>query len=77
MKKTSEKIDWILLLITVLGGWFGLEKFYIKKTWKGTWKFAFAKFIATLALVGVLWNLWDIVMILLRTYQYDAREYFA
>lgn len=77
MKKTSDRIDWILFVICLFLGFFGIDKFYIQKSWKGTWKFALAKFIATLALVGIIWDLWDAVMVLLCRYQYDAREYFA
>lgn len=77
LKKTADNIDWVLLVFLVFLGWFGIDKFWIKKCWKGTWKFAFAKLISNLALVGIIWNIWDIVMACNRTYQYDAREYFA
>lgn len=44
MVKTSEKIDWALFFLTLFFGWFGLEKFYVKPSWKETWKFWLVKF---------------------------------
>lgn len=77
MRKTSDKIDWALLAFCFFLGILGIDKFWYAKTWRTTWKFAFAKFIACMAVVGLLWWIWDIVMVLLRSYQFDAREYFA
>lgn len=77
MVKTSERIDWGLFFITLLLGWFGLDKFYVRRTWSPTWKFWLVKLGYNLIFVGALWNLWDLVMILLCRYQFDAREYFA
>lgn len=77
MVKTSEKIDWTLFFLTLFFGWFGLEKFYVKPSWKETWKFWLVKFGYNLIFVGIIWNIWDLVMILLKRYQFDAREYFA
>ena len=76
MRKTSEKIDWALFAFALFFGYLGVEKFWYAKTWKQTWKFAFAKFIACLALVGLIWWLSDCILILAKRYQFDARDYF-
>lgn len=77
MRKTSERIDWVLFVFALFLGWLGIDKFWYAKTWKSTWKFALVKFIACLALVGLIWWIFDIVMVLLRMYEFDARDYFA
>lgn len=77
MRKTSERIDWVLFVFALFLGWLGIDKFWYAKTWKNTWKFATVKFIACLALVGLIWWIFDIVMVLLRMYEFDARDYFA
>lgn len=77
MRKTSERIDWVLFVFALFLGWLGIDKFWYAKTWKNTWKFALVKFIACLALVGLIWWIFDVVMVLLRMYEFDARDYFA
>jgi len=77
MTKTSEKIDWGLFAITFFLGWLGIDKFYYFKSFKLAWKFAIVKLAFTFVFVGILWNIWDLIMILLKRYQVDAREYWA
>lgn len=59
-----KKINWILFLIVLFGGWFGLDKLYMKNT-----KFFLYKLLSTLVVLGVIWNLYDLVCVLLNKYQ--------
>lgn len=73
----KPKIDLSLFFMTFFLGIFGADKFYYAKTWKKTWKFALIKFLSTLIFIGILWNIFDCIMILCRKYQFDFRDYFA
>ncbi len=77
MEKTSLKIDWGLFAIALFLGFFGLDKFYYAKNFKPAWKYALVKFMFNLIFLGIIWDIWDDVMIVLKQYQFDAREYFA
>ena len=78
MKKTYSKIDWVLSIFTLFPFCiFGADKFWVAKSFKKAWKFAAVKFLANLALVGIIWDIFDIVCVLTKTYEFDAREYFA
>ena len=57
-------------------GWFGLEKFYYAKSFKKAWKFVLVKFLYSLILIGLIWNIFDIVQAFRKKYQLDFREYF-
>ena len=57
-------MDWKLFFIVLFGGWFGLDKLY-----KGNKKMFLWKLISNLLIVGVLWNLYDLVMVVLGKYQ--------
>ena len=75
---TTKKVerDYLLILFLVVLGWFGGDKFYYYKSFKKAWKFAAVKFIFTVSLLGIFWNLFDIVMAFLGKYEPDFREYF-
>lgn len=77
MTQTSEKIDWGLFFIALFFGIFGIDKFYYLKSFKAAWKFALIKFLFNVIFVGVIWDIFDLIMILLKKYQVDAREYWA
>lgn len=77
MVKTAQKIDWGLFFISLFLGFFGIDKFYYLKSFKLAWKFALVKFLFNLIFIGILWDIWDDIMILTKTYQVDAREYLA
>ncbi len=57
-------MDWKLFFIVLFGGWFGLDKLY-----KGNKKMFLWKLISNLLIVGILWNLYDLVMVVLGKYQ--------
>ncbi len=59
-----KKFDCKLFLITLFLGWFGIDKLYMKNT-----KFFIYKLIATLLVVGLVWNLYDLVTIVLGKYK--------
>ena len=53
-----------LLFILIFLGWFGIDKLY-----KKDWKMCLIKLGFTLILIGILWNIYDIVMCGLKKYQ--------
>lgn len=65
MKKFNLK----LFLITLFLGWFGIDKLYNKST-----KFFLIKLVATLLVVGVIWNIYDLVCIVLGKYKVNPFE---
>lgn len=73
----EKKIDIWLIFTLFLGGWFGIDKFYYTKNFVDAWKFALVKLLYNLILLGVFWNIFDIVMAFKGKYQLDCREYFA
>lgn len=66
----NSKFDVVLLLIAIFLGWFGIDKLY-----KGDVKMFIIKLLLNLIIVGAIWNIVDIVMILLGKYQIDPRKY--
>ncbi|MFA6624543.1 MAG: hypothetical protein WCS80_02115 [Bacilli bacterium] len=70
-----KRDPWLIVILVFLG-WFGIDKFYVAKTFKKTWKFALVKFAYSLVLVGILWNIFDIIQAIRNKYQFDFREYF-
>jgi TM2 domain-containing membrane protein YozV len=67
----TEKFDVVLLLIAIFLGWFGIDKLY-----KGDFKMFIIKLLLNIIIVGAIWNVIDIVMILVGKYQIDPRKYF-
>ena len=63
----EEKMNWKLALILVFLGWFGIDKLYVNGFKKG-WKVALVKFLA---------NIVDIVMFILKRYEFDPRDFLA
>lgn len=72
----EKKVDAILIVFLVFLGWFGIDKFYFAKSFKKAWKFALIKLAYTLIGLGIIWNIFDIVMAFKKKYQFDFREYF-
>ena len=72
----EEKVDALLLVFLIFLGWFGADKFYVAKSFKGGWKFALVKFLYSIILLGLIWNIFDIIQALRKKYQFDFREYF-
>lgn len=73
----TKKTDPVLLIILFFLGWFGIDKFYVAKSFKKAWKFALVKFLYTIILLGVIWNIFDFVKAIQGKYEFDFREYFA
>ncbi len=72
----EQKVDGLLLVFLVFLGWFGGDKFYAAKSFKGGWKFALIKFLYSIIGLGLLWNIFDIIQACRKKYQLDFREYF-
>lgn len=67
-KKRSQKSiagRIILFLICFFFGWLGLDKLYMK----GTWKIALVKFLLMFIALGVIWNIYDMICSLLGKYK--------
>lgn len=62
-KKWSKRI--LLFIICLFVGWFGVDKIYMK----GTWKLALVKFLLVFVVVGVVWNLYDMIGALIGKYK--------
>lgn len=73
----KKKADPVLLVILIFLGWFGIDKFYVAKSFKKGWKFMLVKFLYNVILIGVLWNIFDIVKAIQGKYELDFRDYFA
>jgi TM2 domain-containing membrane protein YozV len=54
----------ILFLITLFLGWLGLDKLYL-----GSVKLFIIKFLLSFIIIGILWNLYDIVCAAIGTYK--------
>ena len=60
-----EKVfDIKLFFILLFLGWFGVDKLY-----KKDWKICLIKLGLTLVLIGILWNIYDIVMCCIKRYE--------
>ena len=65
MKQTFDKK---LFFITLFLGWFGIDKLYVGKG-------KACKFAYLFVLVGIVWNIYDLVKITKNEYKLDARDY--
>ena len=65
-----------LALILCFLGWFDIYKLYVHGFKKG-WKVALVKFLANIIFIGEIWNIVDIVMFILKRYEFDPRDYLA
>ena len=72
----ETKRDPILIVMLFFLGWFGLEKFYVAKSFKKAWKFALVKLLYSCIGLGLIWNIFDIVKAFQKKYELDFREYF-
>jgi TM2 domain-containing membrane protein YozV len=72
----QKKLDAWLIVILFFLGWLGIDKFYITKSFKKGWKFALVKLAYNLIGIGIVWNIFDIVMAFRDKYQLDFRDYF-
>ena len=71
MAKSSSTGDRIILFIICLFlGWFGIDKLYMK----GSWKIALVKFLLCFLIIGELWNIYDMVCALLGRYKLNPLD---
>ncbi len=60
----NAKFDWVLFLIVLFFGWLGVDKFYKKDCKMGVWKL-----LLNLVVVGEVWNIYDLVCVILGKYK--------
>ncbi len=72
-----EPVKASFLLFLIFLGWFGIDKFVYKKSFKAAWKFALVKLLYLCVGLGIIWNILDIVQYCRHRYQFDFRDYFA
>lgn len=72
----EKKFDIGLFFITLFFGWLGMDKFYYAKAWSKVWQHALIKFLSVFIVIGVFWNLWDLIQIIRKKYKFDFRDYF-
>ena len=64
MAKSKNKGGIVLFLITLFLGWFGIDKLYM-----GSGKLCIIKLLLNLCVVGEIWNIYDLVCIILGRYK--------
>lgn len=65
MEKNMERVfDIKLFFILLFLGWFGIDKLY-----KKDWKMCLVKIGFMLLAIGIIWNIYDIVMCCMKRYQ--------
>lgn len=63
------KFDWKLFLIVLFLGWLGIDKLYKKDV-----KMFVLKLISSLLIVGVVWNLYDLICVIFNRYKVNPFE---
>ena len=69
----QDKIDWVLVVLIFFLGWLGIDKFYYDKN--NGWKYFLVKLLCTCIFIGVIWNIIDLIMTLLKKYRLDFLDY--
>ena len=59
-----KKFNFLLFIIVLLFGWFGIDKLYFKN-----WRLCLVKLFTSLIVVGIIWNLYDLVCVILNRYK--------
>lgn len=59
-----KKFNFGFFIVVLLFGWFGIDKFLMRN-----FRLGLIKFLSTLLGVGVVWNLYDIVCVLINKYK--------
>lgn len=60
----------VLFLICLFLGWLGIDKLYMK----GSWKIALVKFLLNFLIIGEIWNIYDMVCALIGRYKLNPLE---
>ena len=55
----------VLFLICLFLGWLGIDKLYMK----GSFKLALVKFLLNFLIIGEIWNLYDMICALIGKYK--------
>ena len=83
MKKEEYYVDTekkplspVLLLVLIFLGWLGIDNFLAPGSFKKSWKFMVVKLAYNIILLGVLWNIFDIIQYCRGKYELDFRDYF-
>lgn len=74
--KKVKRDPWLIVILIFLG-WLGIDKIYYPRSFVKGWKFWLVKLAYNLILIGIIWNIFDIVRAIMGTYELDARDYFA
>lgn len=72
----KTKVEPVFALILIFLGWLGIDKFVYVKSFRKGWKYALVKLAYTIILLGVLWNIFDIIQYFRGKYEFDFRDYF-
>ncbi len=67
-KSTGNRV--VLFLICLFLGWFGIDKLYMK----GTWKLALVKFLLNFLIIGEIWNIYDIICACMGRYKLNPLD---
>lgn len=59
-----KKFNFVLFLLVLFLGWLGIDKLYFKN-----WRLCLVKLFTTLIVIGVIWNLYDLVCVMLGKYK--------
>lgn len=60
----------VLFLICFFFGWLGLDKLYMK----GSWKIALVKFLLNFLVIGEIWNIYDMICALVGRYKLNPLD---
>lgn len=69
MAKNKNKYDVVLLLILIFLGWVGIDKLY-----KGSVKLFVIKLLLSFIVIGLIWNIYDIICWCLGKYKLNPLE---
>lgn len=67
-KSTGNRV--VLFLICLFLGWFGIDKLYMK----GTWKLALVKFLLNFLIIGEIWNIYDMICACIGRYKLNPLD---
>lgn len=67
-KSTGNRV--VLFLICLFLGWFGIDKLYMK----GTWKLALVKFLLNFLIIGEIWNIYDMICACMGRYKLNPLD---
>ena len=60
----------VLFLICLFLGWLGIDKLYMK----GSWKIALVKFLLCFLIIGEIWTIYDMICALIGRYKLNPLD---